>query len=231
MSQHDFIIANQNASGARTDINNGLQSLASNNSGASAPSTTYANMFWYDTANNLLKIRNEGNSAWINVAYIDQSNNLYKILDNTIVSNTSGTQTGLIGDQTTSTWNTGTGTTESLVSPAKVKSAITNNLPTPKAFAEAYVTYSGSTPTTVDSYGISGVSRVASGDTAYTFSTAQPDTDYIVDSHYQGSGSSADARIMWWLISKSTTGFTIRYRFVQLAAGDYDHWVMARRLT
>jgi hypothetical protein len=121
MSQHDFIIANQNASGARADINSGLQSLASNNSGASAPSTTYANMFWYDTANNLLKIRNEGNSAWI-----DQSNNLYKILDNTIVSNTSGTQTGLIGDQTTSTWNTGTGTTESLISPVKLSSAIVN---------------------------------------------------------------------------------------------------------
>jgi hypothetical protein len=100
MSQHDFIIANQNASGARADINSGLQSLASNNSGASAPSTTYANMFWYDTANN--------------------------ILDNTIVSNTSGTQTGLIGDQTTSTWNTGTGTTESLISPVKLSSAIVN---------------------------------------------------------------------------------------------------------
>ena len=121
MSQHDFAIANQTASSARADLNSGLQALASNSSGTSAPSTTYANQFWYDVTSNLLKIRNEGNSAWINVAYVDQSNNLYKILDNTIVSNTSGTQTGLLGDQATSVWQAGTGTTESLVSPAKVK--------------------------------------------------------------------------------------------------------------
>jgi len=130
MSQHDFAIANQTASSARADLNNGLQALASNSSGTSAPSTTYANQFWYDVTNNLLKIRNEGNSAWINVAYVDQSNNLYKILDNTIVSNTSGTQTGLLGDQSTSTWQTGTGTTQSLVSPANVKSAIDSQVST-----------------------------------------------------------------------------------------------------
>ena len=124
MSQHDFIIANQTASSARSDINSGLQALASNNSGASAPTTTYANMWWYDTGANLLKIRNEGDSAWINVAYVNQSTNKFEILDDTKVVTTSGTQAGLLGDQTTATWQTGTGTTESLVSPAKVKAAI-----------------------------------------------------------------------------------------------------------
>jgi hypothetical protein len=130
MSQHDFSIANQTASSARADLNNGLQALASNSSGTSAPSTTYANQFWYDVTNNLLKIRNEGNSAWINVAYVDQSNNLYKILDDTIVSNTSGTQIGIIGDQSTATWQAGTGTTQSLVSPANVKSVIDSQVST-----------------------------------------------------------------------------------------------------
>ena len=123
MSQHDFSIANQTASSARTDINNALQALASCSSGATAPSTTYANMLWYDTANNTLKIRNEADSAWLSVAYVDQTDGA-EIFDDTKVVNSSGTQTGLIGDQTQATWETGTGTTESLVSPAKVKAAI-----------------------------------------------------------------------------------------------------------
>lgn len=123
MSQHDFSIANQTASNARTDINNALQALASLNSGATAPSTTYANMLWYETDTNILKMRNEANSAWVNIAYIDQSNGL-EILDDTHLVNTSGTQTGLLGGQTQTTWNTGTGTTESLISPAQLKAAI-----------------------------------------------------------------------------------------------------------
>lgn len=123
MSQHDFSIANQTASNARADINNALQALASNNSGNSAPSTTYANMWWYENDTNLLKIRNESDNGWISVAYLDGSN--WEILDNTQVVNTSGTQIGVLGDQATSTWETGTGTTESLVSPAKVAASAT----------------------------------------------------------------------------------------------------------
>jgi len=129
MSQHDFDIANQTASSARSDINDALQALASNNSGASAPTTTYANMWWYETDTNRLKIRNEGDSAWINVAYVNQSTNKFEILDDTKVVTTSGTQVGILGDQTTATWQTGTGTTESLVSPSKVKAAIESLVP------------------------------------------------------------------------------------------------------
>ena len=124
MSQHDFTIANQTASSARSDINNALQALATNNSGASAPSTTYASMWWYDTGANILKQRNEGDTAWVSVAYINQSTNKFEILDDTKVVTTSGTQVGILGDQPNSTWQTGTGTTESLVSPAKVAAAI-----------------------------------------------------------------------------------------------------------
>ena len=72
MSQHDFTIANQTASSARSDINNGLQALATNNSGATAPSTPFANMWWYDSSNNKLYIRNENNTSWIEVANLDQ---------------------------------------------------------------------------------------------------------------------------------------------------------------
>lgn len=124
MSQHDFDVGNQTAPAFRTDLNNALQALASLSSGATAPSSTFANMLWYDTTNNILKMRAEADDAWINIAYLDQSFDAFRILDDTQVVNTSGTQTGLLGDQSTATWETGTGTTESLVSPAKVKAAI-----------------------------------------------------------------------------------------------------------
>ena len=129
MSQNDLVIANQAFPATRADITSALQALGSNNSGPSAPSTTYANMMWYDTTSNILKIRAEANDAWINIGYLDQSLDTFKILDDTIVATTGGATTGLIGDQSTATWQSGTGSTESLVSPAKVKAAIDSLVP------------------------------------------------------------------------------------------------------
>jgi hypothetical protein len=74
MSQNDFTIANQTFPNTRADINSALQALASTSSGASAPSTTFANQLWYDTANNKLYIRNEDNDANILLAELDQTN-------------------------------------------------------------------------------------------------------------------------------------------------------------
>lgn len=65
MSQNDFSIANANGATVRADINSALQALASLSSGASAPATTYANQWWHDDTNDLLKIRDEANTAWI----------------------------------------------------------------------------------------------------------------------------------------------------------------------
>ena len=127
MSQNDLVISNQTFPSFRSDLNNALQALGSLNSGSSSPSTTYANMMWYDTGANILKVRSEADDAWLNVGYLNQSTNEFSILDNTKVSNTSGGQTGLLGDQSTSTWQTGTGTTQSLVSPANVKASVLAN--------------------------------------------------------------------------------------------------------
>lgn len=129
MAQNDYIIADQTASAALADINSALQSLASCSSGSSEPSVKYANQLWYDTAANILKIRNEANSAWISVLYVHQADNAVHILDNTYISDTSGNHVGLLGDQATSEWTTGTGTTESLVSPAKIAAAVNSLSP------------------------------------------------------------------------------------------------------
>lgn len=72
MSQNDFNIANQGFAAFRGDLNGALQALATNSSGATGPSTTYAYQWWYDTTANILKIRNAANSAWINFASFDQ---------------------------------------------------------------------------------------------------------------------------------------------------------------
>jgi hypothetical protein len=68
MSQNDFVIANAAGAAVRSDMNSAFQALASLSGGASAPGTTYANQFWHDDTNDLLKIRDEANTAWITVA-------------------------------------------------------------------------------------------------------------------------------------------------------------------
>lgn len=72
MATHDYVIDNQSAPALRSDLNNALLAIVSQNSNATAPAITYANMFWYDTSTNILKKRNEANSAWINLGTIDE---------------------------------------------------------------------------------------------------------------------------------------------------------------
>jgi len=73
MANHDYIISNQTFPSFRTDLNNSLSAIASNNSSASEPATTYAFQWWYDTSNDQLKIRNKDNDAWITVASFNQT--------------------------------------------------------------------------------------------------------------------------------------------------------------
>ena len=159
MAQHDYSIANQTAANLRADLNSALSAIVSNNSGATEPADTFANMFWYDTSSNILKIRNEADSAWINLGYVDQGTNTFRILDDTLVTNTSGTQTGLLGDQSTGSWQAGTGTTESLVSPAKIKAAI-DSLGTQVTTANVTTAIASSTAGGVGTYAFLGTSGV-----------------------------------------------------------------------
>jgi len=80
MAQHDYEIANQGFPQFRADLNDALSSIATNNSGATAPSTTNPYQFWYDTANDILKIRNADDDAWISFASFDQTNDNWTAL-------------------------------------------------------------------------------------------------------------------------------------------------------
>ena len=79
MAQHDMNIANQGFPATRADINNALQAIATNNSGSSVPSTTFANQWFYNTGSHKLFIRNEANNAFIEVATLDQTNGEWQI--------------------------------------------------------------------------------------------------------------------------------------------------------
>ncbi len=68
---HDYIISNQSGASFRSDLNNALAAIVSNNSNSTAPATTYAYQWWADTTANQLKLRNSANSDWIVIQELD----------------------------------------------------------------------------------------------------------------------------------------------------------------
>lgn len=70
MAQHDYDIANADGATVRADLNALFEAIASWNNGTTAPSPTFAYMRWVDTANNLAKVRNGANTAWVTIASI-----------------------------------------------------------------------------------------------------------------------------------------------------------------
>lgn len=65
MAQHDYDIADADGATFLADLNNMAEAIATNNSGASEPATTFAYMWWPDTTGGWMKQRNAANSAWI----------------------------------------------------------------------------------------------------------------------------------------------------------------------
>jgi len=74
MAQHDYVIDNASGAAVRADLNNALAAIVSNNSGATAPSPTYAYQWWPDTTTGLLKIRNAGNTDFVVVGTLALAN-------------------------------------------------------------------------------------------------------------------------------------------------------------
>lgn len=67
MSIHDYIIDNASGATVRSDLNNALSAIVSNNSSATEPSTTYAYQWWADSSSDTLKQRNSANNGWISI--------------------------------------------------------------------------------------------------------------------------------------------------------------------
>ena len=213
MSQNSLIINNILAPLSRAAITNALETLATNNSGSTPPATTYANMQWYDTSSNILKQRSEADDAWIDIGYFDQTTNKFRVLDDTQVVNTSGVQTGLLGDQATSTWQSGLSTTQSLVSPANVNSAIQSLTPAPPLSIIAYARVSNATTnplTTTFDLGFSSMVRTSQGNYTFTFSTARSSVDYMVFCQCASGETSRTQSVN----TQSTTVFNVDTRVI-----------------
>lgn len=74
MAIHDYVIANGSGSSVRSDLNDALAAIVSNNSNSDDPSdvtTVYSYQWWADTTANELKLRNGANNAWISFAKLD----------------------------------------------------------------------------------------------------------------------------------------------------------------
>ena len=71
MATHDYVIDNGTGAAVRTDLNNALSAIVSNNSSSSEPSTKYAYQWWADTTTGILKIRNSSNNGWVELLQLD----------------------------------------------------------------------------------------------------------------------------------------------------------------
>ena len=131
MSTHDYIINDQTTPVFRSDLNAALAAIATNNSSASAPTTTYAGMWWLDTTNNYIKMRDVNDANWIIVGELDNTNSRIKLLSDSLkaasaggidVLNSSGTKIIDLSVASEATAKAGTNNTE-LMTPLRVKQA------------------------------------------------------------------------------------------------------------
>lgn len=61
----DYSLSDQAGNTFRQELNDVIAALVAQNSGGSAPATTFAGMWWYDTTNGVLKRRNAANTGWV----------------------------------------------------------------------------------------------------------------------------------------------------------------------
>ena len=109
MAEHDYSIANDTGANVRTDINNVLSAIVSNNSKGTEPTTKFAFMWWADTGNDLLKQRNAANNAWISILTLS---------------------TGVVASESVTLSNSVTLTNKTLTAPAVTNLTGTFNSPT-----------------------------------------------------------------------------------------------------
>lgn len=79
MATHDYSIANQTGANFRSDVNNALKAIVSNNYGSTDPATLLDAgingqcQWWADSASNSLKLRNTADSSWVTVGALDST--------------------------------------------------------------------------------------------------------------------------------------------------------------
>lgn len=237
MAQHDYVIDNQSAPLARADINSALQAIVSQNSGATAPATTYANMFWYDTATNQVKKRNEANSAWIVLGTIDettgkfdpnasftavqqgggpsQSTNKVNIGWNAIgmFMSVDGTSLGRIVTNADATGASGTQLSTQMFSPGNA----------PLYANRAWVVFGGN-GTVFGSANVSSVSRPGTGTYTVNFATAMQDGQFAPNITITSPNTSTYPYVPVW---NSASASQVSFQTITATVGLFDPPVLA----
>jgi len=181
MSTHDYIVDNQNGANFRSDLNNALAAIVSNNSSATAPTTTYAFMLWADTANDILKQRNGADSAWISILTLSTGAPLAGMSD--IVDDTTPQLGGDLDFQTyKATSFTSTGIDDNATSTAITITSDGRGLS--QFTAKAWGKFNGTgTPAYADSHNCSSLTDVGTGRYTINFTNSMANTNYskVVD--------------------------------------------------
>jgi hypothetical protein len=198
MSQHDLNIANQGFPATRADLNNALAALASNSSGTSEPSTTYANQLWYDTSNDLLKFRNEADSAWITLAYMNQTTSEWEIRsgvvqavdsDGILFKTDEGTTRATLGDD--GNW-TFTGTVASANISDGTDTVATSYVV--NGSAKAWVNFNGTGTIAVrDSFNVASLTDDGTGKYTVNFTNNMANDGFAALNYTSGSAGSSQS--------------------------------------
>lgn len=156
MAQHDGVIDNGTGNAVRTDINNALAAINSNNSGASDPSTTFAYQFYADTGDNTLKIRNAANDGFVNVSITGgigtENFGLAPLSGGTFTGDVTFTSNAILDNQADIRFEEATANGSNYIAlqaPAAIASNVTLTLPAVAPTAGQALLADSSTPTTL----------------------------------------------------------------------------------
>jgi len=199
LSQHDYVIDNQTSANLRVDLNNALAAIVSQNSGSTAPASTFANQLWYDTSTDQLKQRNETNTVWITLGTTDQTNNKFE------PNQTFATQAEA---------QAGTDNTKAMTS-LRVNEATTTLFnvtgAAPVYACRAWVNFNGTgTPSIRASGNVSSITDSGTGNYTVNFTVAMPDANIAAIANYSvndsASGSNNDGQAACRAVTTTSVG-------------------------
>ena len=220
----DLVVPNTSAAGVRSAINTRLAAIATHQSGAAAPATTYAYQLWADTTAGLLKQRDGANTSWITIGTLGTANMGLAALASPTFTGTPAAPTATAGTNTTQ-----------LATTAFVTTAVASALP-------VLETVKNATGTSVDFTGIpswvkritvmfNGVSTSGSSSQQIQLGTGSGPT--FATSGYNGasaavnmiSNGSAEANTTGFRVTSNQSGSEIYYGAIQLLLVTGNTWV------
>ena len=221
----DLVVPNTSAAGVRSAINTRLLAIATHQSGATAPATTYAYQFWADTTAGLLKQRDGANTSWITIGTLGTANLGLSTLASPTFTGTPAAPTATAGTNTTQ-----------LATTAFVTTAVANASPvleTAKNSTSGTTVDFTSIPSWVKRITVmfNGVSTSGSSSQQIQLGTGSGPT--FATSGYNGasaavnmiSNGSAEANTTGFRITTNQSGSEIYYGTIQLLLVTGNTWV------